>query len=363
MQLAGLDVSLHFGQLLSGTGSAGSLIDVGQLDGTGLDGAGPVGGNGLAVLDAVHNVLIVGSPVDPGGHQEGVGAGADGGTVVGHVGHTGGLAGSGSAHGVGVLGNQLGTAGDQLVGGFLLGGFIIPGTGEGDIHGDGGADGLGAQVEAGITGLNLGVGESADVAHLCFLSGEFTCFDHLVQLQTSNHTGQVTALVDGGEGIVVVAQALGVGLGAGGVAELDLGELLGSLDHIVLMAKGVGEDDVAARIRQFAGSVVALLTFGDVGAEDVLIFAQAQVGHGFLDAVHEVQVVGGVFVVQEDEAQLHVCNGSGNLSLRGSSLVICRGSSSGGSGSLGLAAAGSQAQDHNKNQCQRKNLFHFLFSS
>ena len=140
------------------------------------------------------------------------------------------------------------------------------------------------------------------------------------------------------------------------MAELDLGELLGSLDHVILMAEGIGEDDVAARIGQLAGGIVALLAFGNVGPEDVLVLGQAQSSHGFLGAVHEVQVVGGVFVVQEDEAQLHVRNGS--LSLGGSSLAVCRGSGSGGSGSLGLAAAGSQTQDQNQSQSQRKNLFH-----
>ena len=255
-----------------------------------------------------------------------------------------------------MLGDQLAAVLDQLVGAFLLGGLIVPGAGEGHVHGDGGADGLGTQIEAGVAGNDFGVGEGTHVAHLGFLSGEFALLDHLVQLQTGSHTGQIPALVDGGKGVVVVAQALGVGLGAGGVAELHIGELLGSLDDVILVAEGVGEDDVAAGIGQLAGSIIGFLTLRNVGAEQVLIFGQAQGGNGLLGAVHEVQVVGGVLIVQEDEAQLHVGDGGGSFRACGG---FGTGSGSVGSGgSLGLTAAGHQTQHQNQNQSQRKNLFH-----
>ena len=262
-----------------------------------------------------------------------------------------------------MLRDQLAAIGDQLVGAFLLGGLIIPGTGEGDLHGHGGADGLGAQIEAGVAGNDFGVGESAHIAHLGFLGGELTGLDHLVQLHTGGNTSQETALVDGGESVVVVAQALSVGLGAGGVAELNLGELLSSLNHVILVTEGVGEDDIAAGVSQLAGGVIALLAFGDIGTEDVLILGQAQSGAGFLGTVHEVQVVGGVLVVQEDEAQLHIgssggCFGSGSLSGRG--LGGRSGGSFGSGRGSGLAAAGSKAQHHDQNQSQRQNLFHVL---
>ena len=160
---------------------------------------------------------------------------------------------------------------------------------------------------------------------------------------------------------MVVAQALSVGLGASGVAELHLGELGSGLNQIVLMAEGVGEDDVAAGVSQLAGGVIALLALGDVGTENVLILRKAQRGAGFLGAVHEVQVVGGVLVVQEDEAQLHI-SGSGG-SLGSGSLSGRRGRSGSGFGSgrsSSLTAAGSKAQNHNQNQSQRKNLVHVL---
>ena len=54
---------------------------------------------------------------------------------------------------------------------------------------------------------------------------------------------------------MVVVKALGVRLGAGGVAELHIGEFLGSLDHVVLMTEGVGEDDVAAGVSQLSSGL------------------------------------------------------------------------------------------------------------
>ena len=76
---AGLD----FLELGVGAFGGNSLVQLKQLDGAGLDGAGPVGGNSRAVGDAVDDVLKVGSPVDAGGDDVGVGAGFLGGAVVG----------------------------------------------------------------------------------------------------------------------------------------------------------------------------------------------------------------------------------------------------------------------------------------
>ena len=151
---------------------------------------------------------------------------------------------------------------------------------------------------------------------------------------------------------MVVAQALGVGAGAGGVAELHVGELLGSLDHIVLVTEGVGEDDVAAVIGQLSGLVIALLALGNVGDDLVL---HAQLLAGFLSGVDEVQVIGGVLIMEHDEADLKV------------------GSGLGGSIGLGLvsfgriialsAAAGGKGEDHRETQEQCKKLLHFNKSS
>ena len=61
---------------------------------------------------------------------------------------------------------------------------------------------------------------------------------------------------------MVVVKTLGVGPGTGGVAEDNIGEFLGGLDHEVLVAEGVGKDYVAALVSQLAGGLIALLGLG-----------------------------------------------------------------------------------------------------
>ena len=252
-----------------------------------------------------------------------------------------------------MLADEDAAVGDQLVGAFLLSGLVIPGTGEGHVHGDRGAHGLGTQIEGGIAGDNLGIGESAYIAHLGLILGDVTVGDHVIELHTGGNASQVTALIDGGEGVVVIAQALGVSLGAGGVAELHIGELLGSLDHVVLVTEGVGKDDVAAVIGQLSSLVVALLTLGNVGDDRVL---HAQLFAGFLSGVDEVQVIGGVLIMEHDEADLKVGSGLGGsigLGLVAFGIVIVALS----------AAAGGKGEDHRETQEQRKKLLHFNKSS
>ena len=342
MQGAVLELLGDFGNLLGSALGSDLLVDIGQHDGAGLEGAGPVGIERGAVLDGLDDHLIVRGPVNAGGNDEGVRAGGLGATVVGHVRDAGRLAGGRSAHGVGVLADELAAAGDELVGSFLLEGLIVPGAGEGDVHGHARAHGLGAQIERGVAGDDFRIGEGADVAHLGLIGGEFTGLDHLVELHTGSDTGEVAAFIDGGERIVVVAELLGVGLGAGGVAELHLREILGGLDHEVLVAEAVGEDDVAAGVHELGRGVVALLALGDVGLNDVLILAQAGVLAGSLRGVDEVLVVGGVLVMQADEADLDLALG----------FVAA----------LGLAAAGAQCEHHDEREQHRNELFHSQLS-
>ena len=194
---------------------------------------------------------------------------------------------------------------DELDGAFLLEGRIIPRVGEGHFHCGGGAHGTGAEEEGGVAGLHFGIGIGADVAELGLFGGDLTLLDHLVELHARGDAAQITAFKDGGEGVVEVGQAGGVRLGAGGMAELDFGEFLGSLDHERLVAEGVGEHDVAAGVNQLGGGVIALLTLGDAGLQDeVLSLFQAEAFAGFSGGVDEVQVIGGVLVVQEDEPDL-----------------------------------------------------------
>ena len=158
--------------------------------------------------------------------------------------------------------------------------------------------------------------------------------------------GEVTALIDGSEGVVVVAQTLGVRLGAGGVAELHVGEVLRGLDHVVFVTERVGEDDVAAGVGELSGLVVALLTFGNVGHDGVL---DAERLAGLFRSVDEVEVVGGVFVVEHDEADLEI----GDFVVV---LIV-------GVGIVLLIAAGDKGENHHETQEQCKELLHFGKSS
>ena len=301
LNLAGFHISLDSGNLVRGAGSGSLLIDVGQLYGAGSDSAGPVGVDRLAVTDALEAVGEVRSPVDAGRNDKGVRSNRLGGAVVGNVRNTGVLTGRRSAHGVRVLGDQLAAVLDQRVGAFLFSGLIVPGTGEGDFHRSGRADRTRAEEEAGVARNNFRVGECADVADLGFFRGEFTGFDHLVQLQACSDAGKITALEDLCERVVVVRELLGMSLGAGSVAELNVRVFLGGLDHVVFMTEGIREDEIAALIDKVHRGVVALLTFRDVGLQDRL---DAESLAGFLRAVQEVEVIGRVFVMQEDESGL-----------------------------------------------------------
>ena len=157
---------------------------------------------------------------------------------------------------------------------------------------------------------------------------------------------------------MVVCNALGVSLGTGSVAELNLREFLCGLDHEVLMTEGVGKDDIAAGVGELSSCVVALLAFGNVGAEDDLIIAQAEVRAGFLGAVHEVEVIGGVFIMQENKADLQI--GSGSRVGSGSSGSSFSRGGLGCSGCCGLTA-GAQCKYHAQSHEQSNDLLH-LFS-
>ena len=129
-----------------------------------------------------------------------------------------------------------------------------------------------------------------------------------------------------------------MGSGAGRVAELDIRELLGGLDHEILMAEAVGEHDAAAGVNQLGGGVVALLTLRNTGLDNVLVFAQAQIGARSLGGVDEVLVIRGVFVVQADEAHLEIRVGAAGI--------------------VGLAATGAQCKHHDQGQQHCYILFH-----
>ena len=127
------------------------------------------------------------------------------------------------------------------------------------------------------------------------------------------------------------------------------------------MAVGVGEDDVAALLRQVHSGVVAGLVLGDVVAEDHLgvgrvvgVGRDAQLFAGGGEALDVGRVVAGVDVVDADQADLHIRGAAAGL-LSGGVICCVAGVL------LTGAAAGHQAQRHDQGQQQCKELLHSAF--
>ena len=85
------------------------------------------------------------------------------------------------------------------------------------------------------------------------------------------------------------------------------------------MTERVRKNDVAACVRQLSSCVVAFLTFGDVGLGFV---GDAQLLAGSLRRSDEVQVVGGVLVMQADEADLDLALGFATGARSASAAVV-----------------------------------------
>ena len=115
---------------------------------------------------------------------------------------------------------------------------------------------------------------------------------------------------------MIVGKLFGVGKCAGRMAELNIGIFLCGAEHVGLVTEGVGEDDLAAALGKLDCGGVADIAFGNVGLHYDLFVLEV---HCLLDGesgVNEVLVVGGVFIVQEDEADLEIVrNGEVDLQL------------------------------------------------
>lgn len=92
MQLTALQLGNGGIDSFLSAGSGNISVQLGQNHGAGSQSAGPVSVDSLAIDDALDRILIVGSPVDAGRNDVGVGAGLLGGAVVGDVGNLGVLA-------------------------------------------------------------------------------------------------------------------------------------------------------------------------------------------------------------------------------------------------------------------------------
>ena len=297
-----------------------------------------------------------------------------------------GLGGGGGGGVVGVLGDHDAAHVGQGGGGVAFLGGVGPGADELHLHGDGGADALGAEVVGGEAGDDLGEGERADVADDGLVRGDVTVVDHFLHLETGNDAGAVAALVDVGEDVVGVGEVIGPGSLVRAGDEVDVGVIGGDLQHEGLEAVGVVDDDAAAFLGQLqvgvlAGGVVADVVFDEPFDVDAL--GGQRFGGGVLAADEVVGVALVILVADADEADLDALGLAvgGGLSLlavlgRGlgvslgvgfGSLVVRRGLGLGlgvgvGSGIV-AGAAGDEAEHHDRREQQRDQFFHVGSSS
>ncbi len=189
---------------------------------------------------------------------------------------------------------------------FTLDSLVCPGAGVLDFHGDVGADGADAQIEGGEAGNDFRVGVSADIADLGL---DISTVDFR-QLHAGDDAGDIAGLEDVGEVVLHVGQTGGSGLITGCVAESHGRIGSGGFDHIVFMAEGIGEDDLAALGYEPLGRVEAFLIFRDAVFVDDLLVGKAESSlHGF-HAVDVGKVVTDVFIVQQDNAYFEIFFGN-----------------------------------------------------
>ena len=260
------------------------------------------------------------------------------------------------------------TVGDQGLGGSALLVDVEPGVRVHDLHLDIGVDALNAQEEGGVAGNDLGVVVSADIADLDLavsseavrlgLGGQGAGLDQLLDLHTGNHTGDIAALVHRGEGVVEVVAAGDGSKVTGHGNKVDIGVLLSLLDHVGLVAVGVGDDQVAALTDQVLCCIGGLAALGDLVLPDDLVVAHAQLGSGLLDAVDMCGAVALGLIAQDDDADLDI-----RRCVRAAALGSGRGAggTAGGSGSGGTA--GGQAEHHRGGQQNTHQFLHVCCSS
>ena len=151
------------------------------------------------------------------------------------------------------------------------------------------------------------------------------------------------------------------------------------------MAIAVGDNDLAALLREVYGVIIAGFIFGDIVLVDHLAFVNAQGSDGGLDALDMGQVIARVLIVDQDDADLQICSRNrltgrtaagicGGLFRSG---LLCGGffggrffcgrgfRGFGGGGfrrfrSCRLTGAGHHTQGKNQGQGERKKFLHLL---
>ena len=97
------------------------------------------------------------------------------------------------------------------------------------------------------------------------------------------------------------------------MGENDLGIFLGHFRHVIHVAVGVAEDDLAAGLDELQHGGVTGAVLGHVGLDDDLVIGQAQgFLHGQQSLIMGVGVTLVAHVTDEDEANLDVFLGHGS---------------------------------------------------
>ena len=371
MQAAVLQRSLNLGDLLGGAvGNFGAKV--GDGDSAILIALAPVLRD-VAGLRTLEQLLVVDLPdVRRGGQGSGGGGVEHVDVVADGVADLAGvlqlLGGSGGTGGVSVLADDDRTVGDQGLGGSALLVDIEPGVGVHDFHLDIGVNALDAQEEGGVAGDDFCVVVSAHVADLDLavsgeavglgLGGQRARLDQVFDLHACDDTGDVAALVNGGEGVVEVVEVGDGGEVAGHSHEVDVRVLLGFLFHVGLMAVGVGDDQVAALADKVLGCVGGDAALSDLVLPDDLVVAHAQLSGSFLDAVDVRSAVTFSLIAQDDGTDLDV----GGLVV---AAALCSSGGTGGAAGSGVCSGttGSQAEHHRGGQQNTHQFLHVCCSS
>ena len=208
---------------------------------------------------------------------------------------------------IGVLGDEHAAFVAQSLRGVALGRSVGPGGDVLDRHRDLRNDGAGAQIESGEAGDDLGERVRADIADLGLIRGDLAGVDELLDLHTGDDTGDITAFIDVGEGVVAVVETGKLRVQVRAADELHIGVVGSSLEHVRLVAIGVADDDIAAGLGQLDAGVGAAVVFADV-RDDVPVKGNALGGHllrdGVLRAIEVVGVALIVLVADADHADL-----------------------------------------------------------
>ena len=103
-----------------------------------------------------------------------------------------------------------------------------------------------------------------------------------------------------------VCYLLGMSGSTGRMTEFNVREFICRLEHIRLMTEAICKNDVAALVCKVRRCFVALIALGDVSLENYLRIAESESFLCLFCGVHEVLVIGGVFVVKEYKAYLYI---------------------------------------------------------